>query len=43
MHTREDAPALNDEYARRLLVGGLDKMWTRFEEQRPERLERAVS
>jgi succinate dehydrogenase/fumarate reductase flavoprotein subunit len=43
MHSREDAPALNDEYARRLLVGGLDKVWTRFEQQRPERLERVAS
>jgi succinate dehydrogenase/fumarate reductase flavoprotein subunit len=31
MHLRDDAPAQNGEYARRLLVGGLDRVWTRFE------------
>jgi succinate dehydrogenase/fumarate reductase flavoprotein subunit len=31
MHIRDDAPGQNDEYARRLLVGGLDQVWTRFE------------
>ncbi|MBV9510162.1 MAG: FAD-binding protein [Caulobacteraceae bacterium] len=31
MHMRTDAPATAPHLARRLLVGGLDKVWTRYE------------
>jgi succinate dehydrogenase/fumarate reductase flavoprotein subunit len=31
LHARADAPELVPELARRLLVGGLDEVWTRFE------------
>ena len=31
MHRREDYPATDPRQARRLLVGGLDRVWTRFE------------
>ncbi|WP_158814675.1 FAD-dependent oxidoreductase [Methylocapsa sp. S129] len=31
MHVREDTPDEKDGYARRLNVGGLDKIWTKFE------------
>jgi succinate dehydrogenase/fumarate reductase flavoprotein subunit len=31
MHRREDAPAFDPLYTRRLLTGGLDEVWTRFE------------
>jgi succinate dehydrogenase/fumarate reductase flavoprotein subunit len=31
MHVRADAPGLAPDGARRLLVGGLDSVWTRFE------------
>ena len=27
----QDAPATDERFARRLLVGGLDRPWTRFE------------
>jgi succinate dehydrogenase/fumarate reductase flavoprotein subunit len=43
MHLRDDAPGRRDEYARRLLVGGLDKVWTRFEPPGDERLGRVAS
>jgi succinate dehydrogenase/fumarate reductase flavoprotein subunit len=42
MHQREDAPQLDDRFARRLLIGGTDWIWTRFDEPVHE-LERAVS
>jgi succinate dehydrogenase/fumarate reductase flavoprotein subunit len=31
LHARDDAPDLSPDGARRLLVGGLDTVWTRFE------------
>lgn len=31
MHKREDHPETESHYARRLLVGGFDRVWTRFE------------
>jgi len=31
LHARADAPGLSPDGARRLLVGGLDQVWTRFE------------
>ena len=31
LHARADAPDLSPDGARRLLVGGLDKVWTRYE------------
>jgi succinate dehydrogenase/fumarate reductase flavoprotein subunit len=31
MHQREDRPSLNREFGRRLLVGGLERVWTGFE------------
>lgn len=34
MHQREDAPEQKAEQARRLLIGGLDQLWTRPETQR---------
>jgi succinate dehydrogenase/fumarate reductase flavoprotein subunit len=43
MHLRDDEPGRRDEYARRLLVGGLDKVWTRFEPPGDERLGRVAS
>ncbi|MBV9630955.1 MAG: FAD-binding protein [Xanthobacteraceae bacterium] len=42
MHQREDAPQLDERFARRLLIGGTDWIWTRFDEPVPE-LERAAS
>jgi succinate dehydrogenase/fumarate reductase flavoprotein subunit len=32
MHRRDDAPVQDEGLARRLLVGGVDQIWTRFEE-----------
>jgi len=43
MHLRDDAPARNDDYAQRLLVGGLDQVWTRFERPSHDRLGRVAS
>jgi succinate dehydrogenase/fumarate reductase flavoprotein subunit len=43
MHLRDDAPALKDNHARRLLVGGLDEVWTRFDRRDHERSERVAS
>lgn len=34
MHVREDAPKDRADYARRLNVGGLDSIWTKFEAER---------
>jgi succinate dehydrogenase/fumarate reductase flavoprotein subunit len=31
MHQREDRPETDPRLARRLLVGGLERLWTRFE------------
>jgi succinate dehydrogenase/fumarate reductase flavoprotein subunit len=31
LHARADAPDLSPDGGRRLLVGGLDALWTRFE------------
>ena len=42
MHWREDAPGSRDEFARRLLVGGLDRIWTRFEQPERMKLESAA-
>ena len=33
MHSRTDAPETRPETASRLLVGGLDEVWTRYEHQ----------
>lgn len=35
MHLRADAPEANPAYARRLLVGGLGTIWTRYERRAP--------
>jgi succinate dehydrogenase/fumarate reductase flavoprotein subunit len=43
MHWRDDAPAQNDDFAHRLLVGGLDQVWTRLERPGREKLERVAS
>ena len=34
MHQREDAPEEKTDQARRLLIGGLDEVWTRPEARR---------
>lgn len=36
MHWREDAPAPDPAYARRLIVGGLDDVWARFDGDAPQ-------
>jgi succinate dehydrogenase/fumarate reductase flavoprotein subunit len=43
LHLRDDAPSQNDVYARRLLVGGLDEVWTRFDQPGHARPERVAS
>jgi hypothetical protein len=34
MHERSDAPGTHPDKGRRLLIGGLDEVWTRHEAQR---------
>ncbi|MBK1835940.1 FAD-binding protein [Azospirillum sp. YIM B02556] len=42
MHLRVDAPASHPALARRLTVGGLDRLWSRFEGPAPQPLEHPV-
>jgi succinate dehydrogenase/fumarate reductase flavoprotein subunit len=43
LHRRDDTPGLDDSLARRLLVGGLEQVWTRFEHPGRELSERVAS
>jgi succinate dehydrogenase/fumarate reductase flavoprotein subunit len=42
MHWRDDAPGRRDDFARRLLVGGIDRIWARFEQPQRMKLESAA-
>ncbi len=43
LHQRADAPGLSPQGGRRLLVGGLEEIWTRYEEAAPEALVEAAA
>jgi aspartate oxidase len=43
LHVRADAPDLAPDGARRLLVGGLDTLWTRFEAPAAQALKTEVA